>query len=342
MKLLALLYKIAKPILFRCDSERVHLLSLKLLKLVAPLLKTRNFHARADILKKRISGRIGIAAGFDKEAKYFPGFAKLNFDFIELGTFTPAEQPGNPKPRMARHVSQKAILNKMGFNNPGIKDGMQNLLLNLKNVPEYFGIAVSIGKGKSTAPENTVDDYTGMLKYLSLSQAEFCRNRLLYIAINVSSPNTPGLRSLQTVNMVKTLVKSCVRYSPAPILVKFAPDFASPKEFEKNVQAAIKAGAAGVIVTNTTTDYSVLTQLPTTLRDFGGGISGGPLKERALTYLKIARKAAGPKAIVISSGGVMTPGDARERLRNGADLVQVYSGLVYYGPALARDFYTGA
>lgn len=339
MKLLSLLYKLTKPLVFLLDAERMHNAGLVILKWASFLIKRRSFNTRISIFQKKISGQVGIAAGFDKTAKYYPGFSKLNFDFIELGTFTPAEQAGNAQPRLVRLVSQKALINKMGFNNPGIKDGLLNLLKNLEKVPEDFGIAISLGRGKLTPPEKSIEDYTSMLKFLALTHAEFCKKRLLYIAINVSSPNTPGLRLLQNAHGVRDLVKSCVKVSPAPILIKFAPDFSAEKEFMENVKAAMKAGASGVIVTNTTTDYKMLEKIPTSLLDFGGGISGQPLKENALNYLKVARKAMGNSGIIIASGGIMNPSDARDRLHMGADLVQVYTGLVYYGPSFARDFY---
>lgn len=326
--MLPALYRLTKPLLFRVDPERAHTLISAAMRLISPFVKDARLSRRESFLlfDRKFYSRVGIAAGFDKFCRAPQFIHKLGFGFIESGSLTPQPQKGNPKPRLVRLPGDEALINKMGFNNPGFIVGWKNLRARLAVAPPSYQIALSLGKGKETPLENAADDY---VECLELLKADIMSEYLPYIAINVSSPNTPNLRALQKGKAIRALVEKCVAVSPRPVAVKFAPDFDSPKAYKESLEAALAGGAGGVIISNTTTNHA--------LKDFGGGLSGKPLAETARAYLEATLKITKGKVPVISSGGVFSPAEARHRLDMGADLVQVYTGFIFYGPDFARD-----
>lgn len=330
------IYRTAKPLLFKTDAECAHALASAAMRVLTPLVRSANVRSRPAqvIFDRKVYSPIGIAAGFDKACSAPLYLHKLGFGFLESGSLTPQPQIGNPKPRLARLPDQEVLINKMGFNNPGFINGWKRLRSRLAVLPHEYLIALSLGKGKETAVEAASDDYIWCLEHLA---ADVMAEYLFYVAINVSSPNTPNLRALQTGKAIRSLVESCVKVSPRPVVVKFAPDFANDKAYRNSLAAALEGGAHGIIISNTTTDHSLAT-LPPPLAGFGGGLSGKPLAEKARRYLKLTLKQTKGKVPVISSGGVFSPEEAKKRIDLGADLVQVYTGFVYYGPDFARDF----
>ncbi len=346
---MAKMYAWFRPLFFLFSPEKAHDLAVVFLKSLPDRKSGTLFENRAvQIGSLKLPGPVGIAAGFDKKGDLSRGLARLGYGFSEIGTFTPKPQSGNPKPRVFRLKKQEALLNRMGFNNPGIEAGLRNLE---KKYSATMPVGISIGKQKETPNENALDDYLYQIERIR----EFCQKhknggpRVAYIAINISSPNTPGLRELQEKKSMTALIRKCRERSPLPLFVKFAPDFpAMPaknskkeqaSELELSIEAAFGAGADGVIVTNTTNDLSVLGQAADSFPGFTGGISGTPLREKSLLALEAALRARKkfPLAKVISSGGVMTPEEAIRRLEMGADLVQVYTGFIYRGPWLAQE-----
>jgi dihydroorotate dehydrogenase len=329
------IYSFTKPLLFRIEPERAHALTSAAMRVITPFVKDAALHKREPkiLFDRKFFSPLGIAAGFDKFCRAPQYIHRLGFGFIESGSLTPLPQKGNAKPRLVRLPSDEALLNKMGFNNPGFIRGWKNLRARLAVAPPTYQIALSLGKGKETPLENAADDYTQCLEIL---RGDVMSEYLSYIAVNVSSPNTPNLRALQKGKIIRALVERCVKVAPRPVTVKFAPDFDSMKIYRESLDAALQGGAGGIIISNTTTDHSPV-DLPLSLKNFGGGLSGRPLAEKAREYLAATLKHTKGKIPVISSGGVHSPTEAKIRLDMGADLVQVYSGFIFYGPDFARN-----
>lgn len=352
--LLQKLYRLTKPVLFKLDPERAHGVTSLAMRAITPAIKSAHIENRPAqiIFDRKVHSPIGIAAGFDKFCHAPLYLYKLGFGFVESGSLTPKPQAGNPKPRLARIPDQQVLLNKMGFNNPGFLAGWKNLRARIAVAPHTYQVALSLGKGKETDVERAVDDYTHCLGVLKADpMSEF----LFYIAINVSSPNTPNLRALQKGTAIKKLVAACAKVSPRPVVVKFAADFTDLKTYRASLTAALDGGAEGIIICNTTvahggaglthgtrrssasTDHGII-PVPAHLTSFGGGLSGKSLAEKSRAYLSETLKVTKGKIPVISSGGVFSPQEAKVRLDMGADLVQLYTGFIYYGPDFARDF----
>ena len=330
------LYRATKPLLFRLDPEAAHSLTSAAMRAITPVIRSTHIERRPAklVFDRKVHSPIGIAAGFDKFCRAPLYLYKLGFGFVESGSLTPKPQQGNPKPRLARIPDQQLLLNKMGFNNPGFLAGWKNLRSRIAVAPHAYQIALSLGKGKETDVERAADDYTHCLSVLKNDpMSEF----LFYIAVNVSSPNTPNLRALQKGAAIKKLVAACVKVSPRPVVVKFAADFPDIKTYRASLSAALEGGAEGIIICNTTTDHS-LGRLPANLASFGGGFSGKALAEKSRAYLKETLRITKGKLPVISSGGIFSPAEAKARLDLGADLVQLYTGFIYHGPDFARDF----
>ena len=273
---------------------------------------------------------VGLAAGFDKNAKLIRGLHRLGFGHVEIGTVTPRPQPGNEKPRLFRIPELHALINRMGFNNDGALEVARRLKQLRKRSATLPVIGVNIGKNKLTESSQAADDYA------------FCASELAqyadYLAVNVSSPNTPGLRDLQQVDALRPILEAVKAKSDGkPIFVKISPD--SPDQDLLDIAKLItELDLAGVIATNTT----VLRPIDAfkTLSE-SGGLSGKPLAERSIEVLVLLRAALPGKAI-ISVGGIETAADVQERLRLGADLVQGYTGFVYFGPSWAKQLAKGA
>lgn len=318
------------------DAERAHHLVMAAIRFAGLIGLTKLARVRAtgrgsvQAFGLHFDAPFGLAAGFDKNAVAIKALGELGFSHIEIGTVTAIAQDGNEKPRLFRLIADRALINRMGFNNQGAQVIAQRLeklrAKNLKNLPV---IGVNIGKSKVVDVDNAVDDYRQSAKLLA-PHAD-------YLAVNVSSPNTPGLRSLQSVEALEPILKAVIQESLGkPVLVKIAPDLAN-EDIAAVADLAIDLGLAGVIATNTTIGRENLKTDPEKVTQCGaGGLSGAPLKDRSLEVLRLLHARMNGKAAIISVGGIETPEEAAERIANGATLVQGYSGWIYSGPLWAR------
>jgi dihydroorotate dehydrogenase len=323
------LYPALRPLLFRLDPETSHGLGMATLRAAqavpgaVELLARRNLVDAAP-LRQTLFGRelpnpVGLAAGFDKDATAVRALPALGFGFGEVGTVTPLPQPGNPKPRLFRHAAGRSLQNALGFNNGGMAEMRRRLE---GAFPAPLALGVNVGKNKATPPEKALTDYEMLIRGLH----DVCD----YLVINLSSPNTPGLRDLQNEDFLRALFGLAKGITGRPILVKIAPDL-EPGAAVALSETAVDAGAAGVIATNTTIDYSLLPGA----KDFGG-LSGRVLREKSFGIFEAVAKALFGRAILISAGGIDSGAEAYRRLKAGASLVQVYTALVYEGPGLPR------
>ncbi len=343
------MYALLRPLLFALPPERAHHTAMALLKglaAVPPLrwMLQRTFSAQSPDLERRYMGLtfpnpVGLAAGFDKDGRHLEALACLGFGFLEVGTVTPRPQPGNPHPRLFRLSADRALINRMGFNN----DGAQALAQRLRRWREqaHAGprpvIGANIGKNKDTPNEQAADDYLECFHTLA-PWAD-------YFAVNVSSPNTPGLRDLQSreplLHLLESLQNANQRLpAPRPLLLKIAPDM-DARQLDEIADIARYTQLAGLIATNTTLVRSGLRTNAQRLEAIGpGGLSGAPLRQRATEVIRHLRHRLGPEALLIGVGGIDSPQAAQEKFQAGADLVQVYTGLIYEGPGLVRDILT--
>lgn len=276
------------------------------------------------------SGPFGMAAGFDKNAEVIVPLGQLGFSHVEIGTVTKHPQPGNPKPRLFRLKLDFALINRMGFNNKGA-DAIANRLRKIRESKSQLPvIGVNIGKSKLTPIEDAASDYA----YSASKLAPYAD----YIAVNVSSPNTPALRSLQTVTSLEPVLQAVIEQSLGkPVLVKIAPDLAD-EDISEVCELVTRLNLAGVIATNTTVSRAGLLTDSHTVSDLGeGGLSGPVLAERSIEVLKLLKANLPAKACIVSVGGVVTAADVKQRLELGANLVQGYTGFVYRGPFWARS-----
>ena len=326
-------YPLLRALLFRLEPETAHQLSLEALKAAQRLhlLRGRRPTAPRTVMGIRFPNPVGLAAGLDKDGEYIDALAALGFGFIEVGTVTPRPQPGNPKPRLFRLPDARAIINRMGFNNRGV----DNLLANVRRA-RYGGVlGINIGKNFDTPVERAVDDYLiGLRKVYAHAS---------YVAVNISSPNTPNLRQLQQhdallalLGELKTeqgrLAQQHGKY--VPLAVKIAPDL-SP-EAVADIAALIRdQGIDAVIATNTTLAREGVSHLAHS--DESGGLSGAPLTQRATAVVRQLHVVLGDEVPIIAVGGIMAAADAEAKIRAGASLVQLYSGIIYRGPCLIRE-----
>ncbi len=336
--MLATAYPIARKILFSLDAETAHHASMAGLRLAE---KTGLLKALSDPLPQgesvelmglKFPNRIGLAAGLDKEGNTIDALGRLGFGFIEIGTITPRPQAGNPKPRLFRLIPHEAIINRMGFNNPGIDAGVENV----RSHQSFSGpIGFNIGKNKDTPNENAADDYLACLEK-AYPVAD-------YIAVNLSSPNTPGLRDLQAADssarLLETLKvsqeKLAAQYNKrVPILFKVAPDL-TDEQVADLAKVFHDGGLDGLIATNTTLDREKVADHA--WANEAGGLSGKPVYDKSNHVLAAFASAFSGKIPIIGVGGVSNKAEAQEKLRLGADLVQIYTSFVYQGPALIRD-----
>jgi len=323
-------YEAIKPILFKLQPETAHHVAECVLRLpnlcqlpFNPILKSH--FITDDVLTQEIFGReflnpVGLGAGFDKNATMIRGMQILGFGFTEIGTVTPKAQVGNPKPRMFRHIEEEAIQNAMGFNN----DGAYPVIKRLKNrFPFTTPIGINIGKNKVTPESEAINDYIHLIKaFDGLGN---------YFVINISSPNTPGLRDLQNEEFISKLFSEAKALTDMPILLKIAPDMAL-EDAVTLTKMAVDKGADGIIATNTTVDYS-LVKNPKDI----GGLSGAVLKEKSFKIFEAIAKELFGKTILISVGGIDSAHEAYKRIRAGASLVQILSGLVFHGPDMIMN-----
>jgi len=321
-----------RPLLFLLDPETVHEYALESLKLASLLpFLSRERDARSTLCKEvfgvSFPNPVGLAAGFDKNGIGIPALAALGFGSVEIGTVTAVAQPGNPKPRMVRLPEAEAIINRLGFNNRGavaMAERLQRLRQSKRWPPIPVGI--NIGKSRVTPLENAVEDYLKSLRLL--------KDHGDYFVLNVSSPNTPGLRSLQDPAALGPLCSTLRReLGRKPLLLKIAPDLGW-KEIDDILAIAESTAMSGIIATNTTIDHSTVPRQ----RRTEGGLSGTPLRDRSYEVLKYIR--ARSSLPVISVGGIMNASDALARFDAGADLIQLYTGFIYRGPAIIRQICT--
>ena len=334
-----MLYSAVRPLLFALDPETAHCATLASLDALnrlgaAAFLATAapNIHVRAMGLD--FPNPVGLAAGMDKDGAHIDGLSALGFGFIEVGAVTPRPQPGNERPRLFRLPEHRALINRMGFNNEGMEACARRLAA-LPPGARLGPLGVNVGKNKATPNDRAAEDYLA------------CIDRLHpfadYLVVNISSPNTPGLRALQERDQLDRLLRTCAgrlaEVAPGkPLLVKLAPDL-EPEALDEAVDVAIAAGAAGIIATNTTLSREGVQGHPRAGE--AGGLSGAPLEALATGVVRrIARRAAG-RVPGVGCGGVLDAGGAYAKIRAGASLVQVYTGLVYGGPGFVREICRG-
>jgi dihydroorotate dehydrogenase len=319
-------YRAVRPLLFRIDAERIHHLTLGALRVAGSTPPTRALARLAagrapddpvELMGLRFRNRIGLAAGFDKDAVALRGWATLGFGFAEVGTVTPLPQAGNPRPRLFRLTDADALVNRMGFNNAGADALAARLSAVRPTLPPGFVVGVNIGRNRDATDE--VADYVAAYRAVAAAAD--------YVAINVSSPNTAGLRGLQEPSRLLALLDALAGQSPArPLVVKLAPDL-EPDAFDALVRGLAQSPAAGLILSNTTVQHEGET----------GGLSGRRLFGGMLAALARARELAGDRLVLIGSGGVFSGADAVAALDAGAGLVQLWTGLVYRGPGLVSE-----
>jgi dihydroorotate dehydrogenase len=334
------LYKIfIRPLLFLFKPEQAHHLTTTLLMIICKIPGGKSIfkylfdfkHAKLEreVFGIKFKNPVGLAAGFDKEARYIDEFASLGFGFIEIGTITPKGQPGNPVPRLFRLKRDEALINRMGFNNQGVEQAVSSL----KKRKSGVIVGGNIGKNKLTANEEAYRDY------------EICFDELFdhvdYFAVNVSSPNTPNLRELQEKEPLKKLLSGLMqrnagKQNPKPILLKIAPDL-SDSQLDDIIEIVEELNLDGVIATNTTISRSGLRTNQEVLENIGnGGLSGKPLKNRSTEVISYLYKNSKTRFPIIGVGGINSPENALEKLRAGASLVQLYTGFIYEGPSIIK------
>lgn len=337
------MYRFFRFFLFLLPAEASHDLALFSLSLAnrVGLLKyftTEIQQKPVTVMGIEFPNRVGLAAGLDKNGKHINALSHFGFGFIEIGTVTPLAQPGNDKPRLFRLPKAKAIINRMGFNNHGIDNLIENV--NLANDKGYKGVlGINIGKNLNTKVENAVDDYL-----IGLRQAYFYAD---YITVNISSPNTPGLRSLQNSNELDSLLntikaeqmKLSLEFKKyVPIAVKVAPDL-SDDEVKDIAESVLANNFDALIATNTTLSRTAIEGLPNANK--AGGLSGEPVKEMSTQIISEFNKYLKDQIPIIGVGGIASAADAQAKLDAGAALVQVYSGLIYEGPGLIKRILNG-
>jgi dihydroorotate dehydrogenase len=335
-------------VLRRIPAEAAHRLGFALIRaatavpgaswLLRRLLVPADPVLRLHAFGRDLPGPLGLAAGFDKDAVGPDALGALGFDFVEVGTVTAQPQEGNPRPRLFRLAADRALVNRLGFNNAGAA-AMAAQLRSRRNRGRSMLVGANIGKSRVVPESEAAADYAASARLLA-PVAD-------YLVLNVSSPNTPGLRNLQAVDQLWALV-AAVRDAtqtagprPVPLLVKIAPDLAD-EDVDAIADLAVELGLDGIIATNTTVSRGHLASPPAEVAAAGaGGLSGAPLKPRALHVLRRLRERVGDRLVLVASGGIETPEDAWERLEAGATLVQAYTGFIYGGPLWPRRIHRG-
>lgn len=329
-------YSLLRPLLFQLDAELAHDLSLASLRLAERLALLKLYSAAPVCQPRRVMGidfpnPVGLAAGLDKNARVIDGMAALGFGFIEVGTVTPLPQPGNPKPRLFRLPEVQGIVNRFGFNNLGVDQLLRNV-----EASKYRGVlGINIGKNFATPMENAVDDYLICLRKV-YSHAS-------YVTVNISSPNTKNLRALQEKEALSSLLQSLKQEQAkladrhgkyVPVVLKIAPDL-SLEQIHEIADLLMVHKIDGVIASNTTLSRDAVQGLKHA--DQAGGLSGAPVREKSTWVIReLAQRLQGSLPIV-GVGGISSGDDALEKMAAGADLVQLYSGLIYQGPGLVHD-----
>lgn len=338
------MYGIIKKILFGFPPESIHhsvMRGLKVLNglpfgknILGAFCKPDNRGLQKELFGLNFNNPVGLAAGFDKDARFIDELAQLGFGFVEIGTVTPLAQPGNDQPRLFRLPADQALINRMGFNNEGAKAAAKRLQKRKSNII----VGGNIGKNKLTPNEDAVSDY------------EKCFHALYdvvdYFVVNVSSPNTPGLRALQEKEPLKQLLHHLqtinnLKTKPKPILLKIAPDL-TLEQLDDIIEIVHETKLAGLVATNTTISREHLVTPAEELEKIGaGGLSGIPVREKATEVIRYIHRKSGGNIPIIAVGGIFTAEDAQEKLDAGASLVQVYTGFIYEGPAIVKKICAG-
>jgi dihydroorotate dehydrogenase len=324
-------YSLTKPLLFALDPEQAHDISLDMLQLMYPLLPRRRIIKPVQVMGLEFPNAVGLAAGLDKNADYLDGLGRLGFGFIEVGSVTPKGQPGNPMPRIFRLSREQSLINRMGFNN----DGVDRLLQNIGETKRDFVLGINIGKNLSTPVDQALSDYCEV--YARVYQ------KADYIAINISSPNTPGLRDLQNeaaleallagINQLRLRLEDEHQFQ-RPLALKLSPDL-DHQAIPAIAELLRKHNVDCLIATNTTIARDTLQEQP--LAAENGGLSGLALRDRSRQLLSAFYAELGADVPIISVGGIDSPEEAQLRLDLGAKLVQLYTGLIYRGPGLVNS-----
>lgn len=341
---LRVMYGLIRKVLFTIDPEKVHHMVMERLRKLYSFAPTRLMLKKSFVLSDpslerelwgiRFPNPVGLAAGFDKDARFTDALACLGFGFVEIGTVTPRPQPGNPKPRLFRLPADQALINRMGFNNGGAEPAAARL----RNRKEKLVIGGNIGKNKDTPNEEALLDYEAAFRALY--------DVVDYFVVNVSSPNTPGLRALQDKEPLMKILKRLKEINselgtPKPLLLKIAPDL-TDEQLNDIIEIVTESGIQGIVATNTTIDRSNLqTEIAQVEAIGNGGLSGKPLRERATEVIRYLHQNSGGKIPIIAVGGIFTAEDAIEKLNAGASLVQVYTGFIYEGPSIVKNICRG-
>jgi dihydroorotate dehydrogenase len=330
----ALLYPLLKPALFSLDPEQAHYAACKGLWLatnsvLGPHLLRSEFCYANPRLKVNCLGLdfpnpVGLAAGYDKNATLVRSWPLLGFGHAELGAVTPKPQPGNPKPRLFRFAEAESLQNAMGFNNDGLDAVAERLR---RTYPATIPIGINLGKNKATPDDKAIDDYAVLIRALAPVSD--------YLVLNISSPNTPGLRDLLKPDFIRSLFKQCLPLSNRPLLLKVSPD-GDTDTIVGLCEAAVDAGAAGIIATNTTVDYTLLPGA----KDFGG-LSGRVMTEKSFQIFHAIARSLHGRVPLISVGGIDSVDETWRRITHGASMVQIYTGMIYKGPGVVRQINEG-
>src|SRR5437868_775699 len=315
--------RVLRPLLFALDPETAHHFTLSLLRSIGSVLpKTAIARTPISAFGLNFSHRAGLAAGLDKNGLALPAWEALGFAFVEIGTVTARAQPGNPRPRIFRYPKQQALINRLGFNNDGA-DAIAERLAKLREHGHWprIPVGINIGKSRATPLERAGEDYLYSLRKLH-AHAD-------YIALNISSPNTPGLRELQRPKQLAELLALLKgELIGKPLLIKIAPDLEF-SALDELIAVCEQEGVAGIIATNTTLDHSALAD------DQEGGLSGTPLREKSTAIVR--HLTSKTKLAIVGCGGISDAESAREKIQAGAKLLQIYTGFVYRGPSLIRE-----
>jgi dihydroorotate dehydrogenase len=331
------IYRAVRRLLFSVPAERVHTWVFTLLRAVtavAPLraaltrwLAPRDPVLATTVFGVRFPGPLGLAAGFDKDGRGVRTWPALGFGYAEVGTVTAQPQPGNPQPRLFRLPEDRALLNRMGFNNSGAAELAQRLARARPAAP----VGVNIGKSKATPAQDAVADYTESARQVGPLAA--------FVVVNVSSPNTPGLRDLQAVDSLRPILAAVRAQTTAPVLVKIAPDL-EDGDIDQIADLAVELGLAGIVATNTTVSRAKL-HTPGATELGAGGVSGPPVAQRSAEVLRRLYRRVGDRLVLVSVGGIETADDAWERITAGASLLQGYTGFIYGGGLWAKHIHDG-
>ncbi len=341
------MYAGIRNLLFLLDAEKAHYFSMRMLKLGEEIgflenIIKRSFDRNFDSTAKNVFGLefknpVGLGAGFDKNAEYLSELSTLGFGFVEIGTVTPLPQQGNEKPRLFRLPKDKALINRMGFNNQGVEQAKQRLQKwndSVERSSSRMIVGGNIGKNKTTPNDEAWRDYEICFRSLF--------NEVDYFVVNVSSPNTPGLRELQEKDSLSKILLNLQeinqgRQSPKPLLLKIAPDL-TQSQLQDIVELSFETGLSGLVATNTTISRVNLKTAPEEIEKIGpGGLSGKPVEGRSTEVVGFLHRATDGKIPIIASGGIFTGEDAAEKLNAGAALVQVWTGFIYEGPGIVKN-----